>query len=62
MRYEGNRGLQLVETLALSAQAMAAGARAQVLALNVVARVAVGVVVIDIALVRMPRRFLCHAM
>jgi hypothetical protein len=51
----------LVEALALRAEAIAAGAGAVVLTLDVVARVALRVVVVDVALVRVPWRFSCHA-
>lgn len=59
LRAQGNRAL--VKTFAFAAKAIAACAGSHVLTLDVVARIAVGVVVIDIALVRKPCKFLCHA-
>jgi hypothetical protein len=50
-----------MEALALGTKAISALARRQVLSFNVVARIAVGVVVIHLTFVRMPWRFFCHA-
>lgn len=49
-----------VEPSALCTEWFASRAGAPVLALDVVACVAVGVVVVDVRLDRMPGRFLCH--
>ena len=50
----------LVETFAFGAEWFASGSGAPVLAFDVVAGVAVGVVVVDVRFDRMPRRYLCH--